>query len=36
VLAVADEVGAVVCAGTDGASPFASADWRRETWAGIV
>ncbi|WP_157218591.1 gamma-glutamyltransferase [Flavisphingomonas formosensis] len=28
--------GAVVCAGTGGEGPFAIADWRRETWAGVA
>ncbi|CAN7387830.1 gamma-glutamyltransferase [Phenylobacterium sp. LjRoot225] len=28
--------GAVVCAGVSAGSPLAAADWRRETWAGVV
>ena len=28
--------GAVVCAGQVGGAPVAVADWRRETWAGVV
>jgi gamma-glutamyltranspeptidase/glutathione hydrolase len=28
--------GAVVCAGVADATPFAAADWRRETWCGVA
>ena len=28
--------GGVVCAGTDGGTPFAVSDWRREVWTGVA
>ena len=28
--------GAIVCAGIEQGQPFCCADWRRQTWAGVV